>query len=84
MPEIFIEFKTKVENKSGKQIKILSTDGGGEYQGAVAAYLKKEGIIYETTASYTSEQNGISEQANRTLFEQVRVILTETNLPKIL
>jgi hypothetical protein len=69
MLEKFMAFKAEVENESGKSIKILRTDGGGEYHGAMATYLKQEGIVHETNAPYTPEQNGVSERANRTLFE---------------
>jgi hypothetical protein len=82
MFEKFMDFISKMENKSGKCIKILRANGGGEYQKDFAAYLKKEGIVHETTAPCAPEQNGVSEHANHTLFKRVQVILTEANLPK--
>ena len=63
MLEKFMNFKAAVENKSEKRIKILKTDGGREYQRAIVTYLRKKGIIHETTALYTLEQNGLSKRA---------------------
>ena len=67
--ECFQNFKAMAENKTGKRIKILRTDGGGEYQKAVGEFLRKEGIVHETTVPYTPQQNGLSERANHTVME---------------
>jgi len=80
--ERFKEFKEEVENQLGRKIKRLRTDGGGEYKKAFEKYLKQHGIIHETTAPYSPEQNGVSERANRTIMERVKAILAETGLPK--
>ena len=78
----FKEFKKMVELESGKKIKILRTDGGGEYQKHVENYLKECGIKHEVTAPYSPEQNGVSERANRTFVERTKAILHDTELPK--
>ena len=80
--ERFKEYKAEVETQTGKQIKRLRTDGGGEYQGSVRAYLKRSGIIHETTAPYSPEQNGVAERANRTIMERVKSIIAEYKLDK--
>ena len=82
--ERFKEFKEMVELESGKKIKILRTDGGGEYEKFMDEYLKKCGIKHETTAPYSPEQNGVSERANRTFVERTKAILHDTELPKTL
>ncbi|GJY62121.1 zinc finger, CCHC-type containing protein [Tanacetum coccineum] len=41
------------------------TDRGGEYMDTL--YFQAVGIIYETTASYTPQQNGLSERKNKVL-----------------
>ena len=44
--EYFKEFKNMVEKKTGKCIKILKSDQGGEYtSGAFESYCKRNGII---------------------------------------
>jgi len=45
-------------------------------------YLKKEGIIHETTAPYSPEQNGVAERANRTIIERVKAVISEGQLDK--
>ena len=84
MLEKFKEFKAEVEKQLSRKIKRLRTDGGGEYKKAFGGYLKKKGIIHETTAPYSPDQNGVSERANRTIMDRTRAILAETGFPKIL
>jgi len=45
-------------------------------------YLKNAGIIHETTAPYSPEQNGVAERANRTIMERVKAIIAEAKLDK--
>ena len=60
---MFITNKVKVENQLNKNIKILKFDRGGEYESNDFSELcVKFGIIHQTTAPYTSQQNGIAEQ----------------------
>lgn len=80
MFEKFIEWKASVENSSGKKLKTLRTDNGGEYTSTeFDNYLKKEGINHELTVPNTPEQNGVAE---RTLVELVRSMLSDAMLPK--
>ena len=59
---IFHEWKALVENETGERVKMFHTDNGGEYtSGSFAQYLCDEGIRHQTTASYTSAENGKSE-----------------------
>ena len=72
----FKEFKALVENLTGKRIKILRSDNGGEYTDKnFTEFCAREGIIREWTAPYNSEQNGIAEQKNRTIVEVARAML---------
>ena len=45
-------------------------------------HLKGSGIIHETTAPYSPDQNGVAERANRTIIERVKAIITEFKLDK--
>ena len=50
----FVEFKASVENLSGRKIKILRTDNGGEYtSNAIKDFCRAEGIKRELTTPYT-------------------------------
>ncbi|KAJ9567153.1 hypothetical protein OSB04_003119 [Centaurea solstitialis] len=76
--EKFKIFKEEVELYHGVKIKTLRTDRGGEYYDPV--YFQSTGIIHQTTAPYTPQQNGISERKNRTLKEMVNSMLTYSGL----
>jgi hypothetical protein len=80
--ERFQEYKAEVEKQLGRNIKRLRTDGGGEYENWMGNYLKGSGIIHETTAPYSPDQNGVAERANRTILERVKSIISEGKLDK--
>ncbi|GKC29794.1 zinc finger, CCHC-type containing protein [Tanacetum coccineum] len=74
----FKVFKTEVELQQGSMIKRFRTDRGGEYM--YTLYFQSVGIIHETTAPYTPQQNGISEKKNRVLKEMVNSMLSYSGL----
>ena len=80
--EKFKEYKSEVEKQSEKLIKRLRTDGGGEYEKWMEDHLKGSGIIHETTAPYSPDQNGVAERANPTIMERVKAIIAEFKLDK--
>jgi transposase InsO family protein len=64
----FKEFKALVENQTGKRIKILRSDNGGEYTlYAFKKFYSEAGIKRELTVPYTPQQNGVSERENRAI-----------------
>jgi hypothetical protein len=69
--EVFGWFKVwraQVEKQSGRQVKILRSDGGGEYVSTeMRQWLAGAGIVQEFTQAYTPQQNGVAERFNRTL-----------------
>ena len=79
----FQEWKALVEKSSGKRVKTLRSDNGGEYtSNKFKAYLKSEGIRHECTIPKTPEQNGVAERLNRTLVESSRSMLLDSGLPQ--
>ncbi|KAH9734881.1 Integrase catalytic domain-containing protein [Citrus sinensis] len=79
---MFKEYKARVELESGKKIKCLRTDNGGEYtDGEFFAFCKQECIQRQFTVAYTPQQNGVAERMNRTLTERIRVMLRTAGLP---
>ncbi|PNX58084.1 retrovirus-related Pol polyprotein from transposon TNT 1-94 [Trifolium pratense] len=72
-----------VERQSGHMIKVLRTDGGGEYVSKEFDTLcERDGIIHEVVPSYTPQQNGVVERKNRTIMNMVRSMLKGKHLPK--
>ena len=80
--ERFKEYQAQVQTELGRPVVALRTDGGGEYRKVFGKYLKEQGIVHETTAPYSPEQNGVSERNNRTVLEKVRAVMHEANIPK--
>nr|GEU68949.1 Gag-Pol polyprotein [Tanacetum cinerariifolium] len=76
-------YKARVKLDSGKKIKCLRTDNGGEYTGdEFDTFCKQEGIKRQFTTAYTPQQNGVAKQMNRTLLERAREMLATTCLGK--
>ncbi|GKB65679.1 zinc finger, CCHC-type containing protein [Tanacetum coccineum] len=71
-------YKTEAELQQNDLFKTLRTNRGGEYHDPI--YFQSIGIIHETTAPYTSQQNGVSERKNRALKEMVNSMLSYSGL----
>ena len=77
------KFQAMAERHSGKQIKILRTDGGGEYTSReFEAHCTKLGIQHEVTAPYIPQHNGLAERRNRTVLNMCKSMLKQKGLPK--
>ena len=71
-----------MERITGRKVKALRSDSGGEYtSGEFESYLKMEGIHHELTVPKNPEQNGAAECMNRTLIESVHSMLADAKLP---
>ncbi|KAJ0556958.1 putative RNA-directed DNA polymerase [Helianthus annuus] len=81
--EKFKFFKARVERESGKLLKTLRTDRGGEFcSSEFTVFCEQQGIHRELTAPYTPEQNGVAERKNRTIVEMARCMLKAKGLSK--
>ena len=55
-----------MEKESGKQVKALQSDNGGEYiSNEFKDFCSKEGIQRELIAPHNPQQNGVMERKNR-------------------
>ena len=71
------------ETHSGRKIKTLRTDNGGEYTSKeFQLYLEQHGIVHQPTVAYSPQQNGVAERMNRTLMDLVRSMLHAKNMEK--
>jgi transposase InsO family protein len=53
-------FKSQIEKLTGRQIKALRSDGGGEYTSKeFVQFCQESGISRQLTATYTPHQNGL-------------------------
>src|SRR5579859_2564838 len=69
----FKEFRKLINNELDTKIKRLRTDNGSEYKKHVDKFLKQKGIKHELTAPYHPDQNGVAENANRTIMERTEL-----------
>ncbi|CAI7779276.1 unnamed protein product [Closterium sp. NIES-53] len=71
-----------VERESGKRVKAIRSDRGGEFLGSeLRSWLKRHGIKQQLTTAYTPQSNGVAERANHTIIEGGRMILVDSGLP---
>ncbi|KAL3524815.1 hypothetical protein ACH5RR_013187 [Cinchona calisaya] len=79
--EAFKKFKSLLETQSGKHVKALRTNRGGEVTPQeFYSFFDEHGIRRELTAPYTPEKNGVAERKNRTVVEMARSMLQEKGL----
>ncbi len=70
-----------LENQSGKTLKAIRSDRGGEFVNwKVDAFLSSKGIAHQKTVPYSPQQNGVAERMNRTLMDKARAMLFESDL----
>jgi transposase InsO family protein len=62
----FQEFKALVENQTGRKIKVLRSDNGGEYTSTeMRDFCGSVGIKRELIVPYNPQQNGVAERKNK-------------------
>jgi transposase InsO family protein len=77
----FQEFKALVENQTGRKIKVLRSDNGGEYTSTkFAEFCIKQGIRRQLTVPYNPQQNGVAERKNRAIVGVARSMLHDQAL----
>lgn len=77
---IFDVFRAHMERAWNAQVRVLRTDGGGEYKKEFDARLTSIGIVHQMTTRHTPQLNGVAERWNRTLKEMAGAILVDSGL----
>ena len=79
---MFKIYKAEVENQLVKKIKIIRSNRGGEYESiAFSDFCTQHGIVHQTIAPYTPQQNGVAKRKNRTLKGMINSMLNSSGLP---
>ena len=79
--QVFQKWLALVENQSGRTLKSLQTDNGGEYLSHdFQHFYDTRGIKGELTSPRTPEQNPIAEKMNRTIQERLQCMLSNASL----
>ncbi len=85
VPAKYRQFKAWAENQSGRKVKVLWGDGGGEYTfTAFQDEHKKTGVEWQVRSLYIPKQNGKAERQNYTLMTMVRSIIAAQLLLRVL
>jgi hypothetical protein len=78
----FCEFKALVEKESGKQVKALRSNNGGEYiSNEFKDFCSRQGIRRELIAPHNRQQNGVTERKNKMIVGATRAMLHDQGLP---
>ena len=78
----FKQFKSWAEKQTGKSLKSLRDDKGGEYMSNEwEAFMLEHGIERQHTVRATPQQNGVAERTNRILDEGVASLLSDSHFP---
>ena len=80
--EMFQHFKNEVENQLDRKIRVIRSDRGGEYEAPFCDFCSQHGIIHQTTAPYSPQQNAVAERKNRSLKEMMNALLLSSGLPQ--
>ena len=71
-----------VENQSGRKLKVLRSENGGEYvKSEFIQYYVDVGIHMQHSIPYTPQQNGVAERKNRSLKEMSTCMMEAKSLP---
>lgn len=79
--EVFISFKSLVENKFQTKIGTLFSENGGEFI-ALRGFLSDNGITHLTSPPHTPEHNGLAERKHRHVVETGLTLLSTASIPK--
>ena len=58
--QTFKEFHASIERETGRKLKCLRLDNGGEYKGPFEAYCKAHGIRHKKVPPKTPQLNGLA------------------------
>lgn len=71
----------KTRTQLARPTERLRSDYGSELQSKrVRKWMAKEGIVFEPSAPYSQEQNGVSERVSRTIMDMTRATILDGNI----
>jgi len=80
--QCFKILKAFVERESGSQIKMVHSDGGGEYNSnEFKKHCEELGWQHNITCPYTPQHNGVAERKNRTIMDMAKSMLKAKGMP---
>ncbi|KAJ9550796.1 hypothetical protein OSB04_014841 [Centaurea solstitialis] len=76
----FAYFQSLIRTQYNSTIKVVQTDGGGEFK-PLSPILKSQGTIHRFSCPYTSAQNGRVERKHRHVVEVGLALLAQSSMP---
>jgi transposase InsO family protein len=77
------QFKLAAEAETGRKLRMLRTDRGGEFTSVeFMEFCAEVGMQRQLTAPYSPQQNGVVERRNATVVATTRSLLKAKNLPR--
>lgn len=75
-------FQAAVEVETGKKLKVLRTDRGGEFTSVeFGRYCAERGVERQLTAPYSPQQNGVVERRNQSVVAMARCMMKAKKIP---
>ena len=79
----FVQFVKFAETQTGRRIKLIRSDNGGDdVPNKFAAFCQDQGIVQLFRPPYTPQLNEVAERMNRTLVECARCMIEHAGLSK--
>ncbi|WVZ81780.1 hypothetical protein U9M48_029122 [Paspalum notatum var. saurae] len=76
------KFQAGVEVETGRKLRVLRTDRGGEFTAVTfEEYCTEKGVHRQLTAPYSPQQNGVVERRNQTVMAMARCLLKARKVP---
>ena len=76
------KFQAGVEVETGRKLRALRTDRGGEFTAVTfGEYCAEQGVHRQLTAPYSPQQNGVIERRNQTVMAMARCLLKARGVP---
>lgn len=81
-PENIKTVQKFVENATGNTLKTFKSDNGTEFVNKVnAAWFKSKGVVHETSAPYTPQQNGKAERRVKEIKTRMKILMAVAGAP---
>jgi hypothetical protein len=77
----FKRFQTRMERRTGHQIKYIRTDGGTEYMKEFLDHLEATGIVKQKSTPHSHVHPGQAERIHQTIMTRARAMLIASQLP---
>lgn len=82
VPNILMSFCIMVQMQFNTKVKVIRSDNGTEFtSNTVQNFLRREGILHETSCVGTPEQNGSVERKHRHILNVARALRFQASLP---